>query len=203
MAARTSASHWLGLRLSPLGARRLANFRANRRGLISLWVFLVLFGVSLFAELIANDRPLLVRYDGQFYFPVLVAYPETTFGGFFETEAAYDDPEVQEPDPRARLDRLAADPLQLRHRRPRPARPGAVAADAPELAGHRRPGPRRAGPDHLRPAHLGPVRPAADAAQLGGRHRRRRRPGLFRRLGRSRASSASWRSGAGSRSSIS
>ncbi len=89
------ASHWFGQRLSPLGARRLANFKANRRGYVSLWVFLALFGISLFAELIANDRPLLVRYDGQLYFPVLVAYPETTFGGFFETEAAYHDPEVQ------------------------------------------------------------------------------------------------------------
>ena len=62
------------LRLSPLGARRWANFRANRRGSISLWIFVVLFAVSLVAELIANDRPLLVRYDGQFYVPVLVSY---------------------------------------------------------------------------------------------------------------------------------
>lgn len=84
------------LRLSPLGARRWANFRANRRGSISLWIFVVLFAVSLVAELIANDRPLLVRYDGHFYVPVLVAYPETTFGGFFETEADYADPAVQE-----------------------------------------------------------------------------------------------------------
>lgn len=84
------------LRLSPLGARRWANFRANRRGSISLWIFVVLFAVSLVAELIANDRPLLVRYDGHFYAPVLVAYPETTFGGFFETEADYADPAVQE-----------------------------------------------------------------------------------------------------------
>ncbi len=84
------------LRLSPLGARRWANFRANRRGSISLWIFLALFAVSLAAELIANDRPLLVRYDGHFYAPVLVAYPETTFGGFFETEADYADPAVQE-----------------------------------------------------------------------------------------------------------
>ena len=56
--------------------------------------------LSLFAELIANDRPLLVRYDGRFYFPVFVAYPETDFGGFLETEADYRDPAVQAADRR-------------------------------------------------------------------------------------------------------
>ena len=85
-----------GRHLSPMAARRLANFRANRRGYVSALVFLVLFAISLFAELIANDRPLLVRYDGRFYFPVVVAYPETEFGGFFETEAVYTDPAVRE-----------------------------------------------------------------------------------------------------------
>jgi len=83
------------LRLSPLNQRRLANFKANRRGYLSLQLFLVLFVLSLFAELIANDRPLLIRYDGAFYYPLLYAYPETTFGGFFPTEAEYSDPEVQ------------------------------------------------------------------------------------------------------------
>ncbi|MFO1071013.1 MAG: ABC transporter permease [Geminicoccaceae bacterium] len=92
-AAPPPARRWW--RLGPMGQRRLANFRANRRGWWSFWIFLVLFVVSLFAEFIANDRPLLVRYDGQFYVPVLVAYPETTFGGIFETEAEYGDPEVQ------------------------------------------------------------------------------------------------------------
>ncbi|MFO1048211.1 MAG: ABC transporter permease [Geminicoccaceae bacterium] len=82
--------------LSPLARRRLANFRANRRGYLSFWLFLVLFVLSLGAELIANDRPLLVRYDGRFYFPVFATYPETEFGGFFETEAVYADPAVQE-----------------------------------------------------------------------------------------------------------
>ena len=88
-----AGSHGRG-RLSPLTRRRLRNFRANRRGYWSLWVFLVLFGVSLFAELIANDRPLVVRYDGGFYFPVFRAYPETAFGGIFPTEADYRDPAV-------------------------------------------------------------------------------------------------------------
>ncbi|WP_291297757.1 ABC transporter permease [Elioraea sp.] len=81
--------------LSPLNQRRLANFRANRRGHASLWLFAALFLFTLFAELIANDRPLLVRFDGSFYVPVLVDYPETTFGGFFPTTTDYHDPEVQ------------------------------------------------------------------------------------------------------------
>jgi microcin C transport system permease protein len=85
---------FLGRRLTPLTWRRLHNFRANRRGYWSLWIFLVLFIVSLFAELIANDRPLVVRYEGRSYFPVFVTYPETAFGGTFPTEADYRDPAV-------------------------------------------------------------------------------------------------------------
>jgi len=71
-------------------------FRSNRRGFWSLWIFLTLFIISLFAEFIANDKPLLVRYDGKFYFPVFIEYPETMFGGFLPTEADYRDPEVSE-----------------------------------------------------------------------------------------------------------
>ena len=82
-------------RLSPLTRRRLHNFRANRRGFVSLWIFLALFGGTLVAELIANDRPLLVRYDGAFYVPALRSYPETAFGGAFATEAVYRDQAVQ------------------------------------------------------------------------------------------------------------
>ncbi len=81
--------------LSPLTRRRLASFRANRRGAWSLWVFGVLFGLSLGADLLANDRPLLVRYDGRLYVPVVRAHPETAFGGVLPTEAAYRDPEVR------------------------------------------------------------------------------------------------------------
>ena len=83
-------------RLSPLNRRRVAAFVRNRRGFLSLWVFLALFALSLLAEVIANDRPLLVRYDGALYAPVLRAYPETTFGGDFETEADYRDPFVRD-----------------------------------------------------------------------------------------------------------
>ena len=85
----------LGERISPINRRRLENFRANRRGYWSLWIFLFLFLNSLFAEFLANDKPIFIQYDGRFFFPILVSYPETIFGGDFETEAEYSDPEVQ------------------------------------------------------------------------------------------------------------
>ncbi len=85
---------FLGFRITPLTERRLGAFRANRRGFWALWVFLALFVFSLFAELIANDRPILVRYDGRFYLPTLHDYPETAFGGDFETATDYKDPYV-------------------------------------------------------------------------------------------------------------
>ena len=85
---------FLGMRITPLTRRRLQNFRANRRGWWSLWLFLALFGFSLFAEFIANDKPLLVRFDGGWYLPVFVGYPETTWGGEFATETDYRDPFV-------------------------------------------------------------------------------------------------------------
>ncbi len=72
--------------------RAWRRFRANRRGWWSLWLFALLFGLSLFAEVLSNDKPILVRYDGAWYFPLLKAYPETAFGGDFETEADYHDP---------------------------------------------------------------------------------------------------------------
>ncbi|AGM40672.1 binding-protein-dependent transport systems inner membrane component [Spiribacter salinus M19-40] len=83
-------------RLNPINQRRWAQFRANRRGWWSLWLFLVVFTVTLFAEFVANDRPLLVHFDGDWYVPVVVSYPETTFGGDFPTEADYRDPFVAE-----------------------------------------------------------------------------------------------------------
>ena len=80
--------------LSAINQRRLNNFKANRRGYWSMILFVMLFVISLFAELIANDKPLVVSYNDQLYFPFLVAYPETAFGGDFETEADYRDPFV-------------------------------------------------------------------------------------------------------------
>jgi microcin C transport system permease protein len=84
-----------GIRLSPLNQRRWRNFCANRRAYWSLMVFSVLFGLSLFAEFIANDKPLLIQYRGAYYTPIFNFYPETEFGGDFRTEAVYRDPEVQ------------------------------------------------------------------------------------------------------------
>ena len=89
------ADRILGLRITPLTRRRIDNFKANRRGVWSLWIFLALFVLSLFAECIANDRPIVVFYDGAFYLPIVNRYPETTFGGSFETETDYSDPEVR------------------------------------------------------------------------------------------------------------
>jgi microcin C transport system permease protein len=81
--------------LSPINRRRWENFKRNRRGYWSFWVFLVLFILSLFAEFIANDKPLLIRHEGKLYFPGVVTYPETAFGGEFETAADYRDPYLQ------------------------------------------------------------------------------------------------------------
>ncbi|MGD0420870.1 MAG: ABC transporter permease [Xanthobacteraceae bacterium] len=81
--------------LSQINKRRWRNFKTNRRGYWSLWVFLVLFVITLFAELIANDKPLYIDYQGKSYFPVFFTYPETTFGGDFETATDYRDPYLQ------------------------------------------------------------------------------------------------------------
>ncbi|MCB2107424.1 MAG: ABC transporter permease, partial [Rhodobacteraceae bacterium] len=81
-------------RLSAINRRRWANFKANRRGYFAAWILGVLILMSVFAEFIANDRPLFVQYDGGWYAPVLKDYPETTFGGIFETPADYRDPFV-------------------------------------------------------------------------------------------------------------
>ena len=82
--------------MSPINQRRLENFRANKRGYWSLWIFLALFIGSLFAELIANDQPLIVKYNGELYYPIVNEYPETVYGGEFESPTDYKDPYVQE-----------------------------------------------------------------------------------------------------------
>lgn len=83
-------------RTNPLNEARWLRFKANKRGFWSMWIFGLLFIVSLFAELIANDKPLLVEFDSQWYFPIATQYAETEFGGEFETEADYTDPYVIE-----------------------------------------------------------------------------------------------------------
>ncbi len=82
--------------MNPLVQARLERFKANKRGYWSMWFFAILFVLSLFAELIANDKPLFVNYDGVWYFPVFQAYAETDFGGEFEAEADYTDPYIEE-----------------------------------------------------------------------------------------------------------
>lgn len=83
-------------KLSYVNQTRWARFRHNRRGFWSLWIFLLIFLFSLFAELIANDKPLLVRYQGHWYAPVIFNYSESEFGGPFATTADYQDPWLQQ-----------------------------------------------------------------------------------------------------------
>jgi len=83
------------MQLSPLNKRRFNNFKSNKRGWYSFWIFSFLFLISITADFIANDKPLLVRYDNGFYLPIINEYPETIFGGEFETEADYRDPYVK------------------------------------------------------------------------------------------------------------
>jgi microcin C transport system permease protein len=84
------------MKLSPITKRRITQFKANRRGFYSLWIFLVLFVLCMSAELIANDKPLLLKFDGGYHLPIFFEYSETFFGGDFETEADYRDPYVKE-----------------------------------------------------------------------------------------------------------
>jgi microcin C transport system permease protein len=81
--------------LSPLNTRRWGNFKANKRGYWALWIFLVLFFVTLFAEFIANDKPIFIHYDGKSYFPIIYTYPDTEFGDDLGTAADYRDPYTQ------------------------------------------------------------------------------------------------------------
>lgn len=84
------------IKLSPVTRRRWQQFKANRRGYIAMWLFLALFGITLFAEFIANDRPILLKHDGHYYMPVFQMVSEKTLGGDFDTEADYRDPYVQD-----------------------------------------------------------------------------------------------------------
>ena len=80
--------------INTLTRRRLENFKSNKRAFWSFILFCFLFFFSLFAEIIANDKPLLIKYNGGYFFPILKFYPETTYGGDFETEAIYKDIEI-------------------------------------------------------------------------------------------------------------
>ena len=81
--------------MSEINKRKLINFRKNKRGLYSLYILVIILFITLPAEFIANDKPLLINYDGNFYFPIFKNYSETTFGGDFETNTDYKDPYVK------------------------------------------------------------------------------------------------------------
>ena len=83
------------MKISPLNKRRLQNFKSNKRGFYSFWIFSFLFLVSIFANFISNDKPLLINFKNNYYIPIIKTYSETTFGGDFETEADYRDPYVK------------------------------------------------------------------------------------------------------------
>ncbi|ARN81642.1 ABC transporter permease [Methylocystis bryophila] len=91
--ALDASRSFLGLHLTPLDERRLENFKANRRGFWSFWVFLALFVISLSSNVIANDRPILAFYKGELLFPIFVSYPEEKFGGFY-AHTDYRDPTI-------------------------------------------------------------------------------------------------------------
>ncbi len=85
-----------GFTLNAVNRDRWARFKANRRGFAAMWIFLALFGLTLFSDFIANDRPLLIRYDGRFLFPLMKTYTELDFGGEFDAAADYRDPYIVE-----------------------------------------------------------------------------------------------------------
>ena len=94
--AKSMTPKILGMRVSPVTQRRLSLFRKNGRAFWSLVIFLILFVLSLFADFLANDKPVIVVFDGNVYFPIVEFVPETAYGGYFETEAVYDDPAVRD-----------------------------------------------------------------------------------------------------------
>ena len=216
-------------KLSPINQRRVANFKANRRGYWSLRIFLALFVVTLFAEFIANDRPLLMSYKGELLSPVLTDYPESKFGGFLAV-TDYKDPVILDeikangwaiwPPIRYSYDTINKDyPGRKGARQALPRLSGAAAvgleraavrgaarsagalqgARQHQLARPRQSGPRRRRARHLRLPHLGAVRAAA--GHVLGRRRRhgRRRCRAISAAAPISSSSASWRSGPRSR----
>ena len=146
--------------MTPLTRRRLAIFRSSKRGvLLARPVRLSVLRLSLFAELLANDRPILIYYDGAFYSPLVRDYPETTFGGDFPTNTVYSDEEVQKLIEAKGW--MLWPPIPYRYDTVLKGE-GRKALQPPSwapLAGHRRPGPRRDGPADLRLSHLRAVRP--------------------------------------------
>lgn len=86
----------IGFKFSQLSLNRWKRFKANRRGYWSLWIFTIIFGLCLFAEVLVNDKPLLIQHNGNWFFPLIIEYSELDFGGEFATVADYHDPYIQE-----------------------------------------------------------------------------------------------------------
>ena len=149
------------MRLSPATRRRLAIFRQHRRGYVSFWLFLAVFGTSLFAEFIANDRPLLVTTTAT-GISRCCRITQETFGRTSCRQQRTTATRREGADQRKGLDALAADPVRLSHDS-RTCLPGAGAATGTRPARHRRPGARRAGAADLWLPHLGAVRAGSDA----------------------------------------
>ena len=104
--------------MSPVSRRRWANFRANRRGWYALWIFAALFGTSLVAEFIANDKPILLWMNGELHMPVINPPTEQELGGELPIEADYTDPlRARSHRSRRGMDDRAHRPVQLRHHR--------------------------------------------------------------------------------------
>ncbi len=180
----------------------LAELQGQPRGWWSLWIFMILFVVTLFAEFVANDKPILISYKNEYYAPIFTDYPEEVFAASCRSRttatrssrtrspptAGWSGPpirysyqsvnnEIPTPAPSALVDLLQGGALRaLQPRRQRPE----LHDRQLELARHRRPGARRPRPPHLRLPHLGPVRPDPyrASAVIGSS---RRRAGLFRR----------------------
>ncbi len=149
--------------VSPSPARRVwQRFRQQRLGYWSLIVFVVAFAASLAGPLWSNDKPLVVRYEGQLYFPMFKTYAETTFGGDFPTPADYLDPYISSVSHAGQLRGVSAEPLLLRHAELllEGAEPGAAVAR--KLARHRRPRPRSVRAAAVRLSRVGGVRAGAD-----------------------------------------
>ena len=89
-------SRFFGFKLRPQAQRKVQAFSNNMRAFISLYIFMTVFFISLFAEFIANDKPIIIRMDHKIYFPIWKHYTETEFGGLFDLEPDYHDPYIQE-----------------------------------------------------------------------------------------------------------
>ena len=199
--------------ISPLNKRRWESFTANRRGYWSMWLFLAMFLISLFAEFIANDKPIFIYVNGKSFFPAVMTYPDSAFGqpgdkNLFGTAADYRDDYLMDLIVKENgiviwpLVRFSYNTQVSKPPSPFPSKPTWLLNEVDcefaathnfakcdeiefELARHRRWRARRGGAADLWFPYFRAVRAGADHRVLGHRRRCRRGTGLFRRLGRS------------------